>query len=139
MTKPKNAVKADEEAGALARVLGLSCVYVTVRGEELAIEEFELADLPALTSIIKRAYQAAGTQTLDAATMQSAGEIGIELCMLATKKDRAFFDRMPLGDAMGIFAAIFEVNESFFTHLPGFLGVAQGAVGLLTTATKGSG
>lgn len=125
-----------DEADALETALGLAFREVTIRGEVVRVEEFEIAHLPAILKIVRNlSGLVMGDVTSDA--LLRSGEAGIELAMLATGRPRKWFTRLPLGDGLALYAAIIEANTSFFTHLPELTGLAQVVTGLLVPATSG--
>lgn len=111
MAKPKKQI---DEAAELSQALGLVHKDVTVRGESVRVEEFELEQLPVVIQVIRDLVGKAGKADVTDAILMQSGEAGIRLAMLATGKDREWFRKMPLGDGLALYAAIIEVNQSFF-------------------------
>lgn len=137
MAKPKQLeIVETDEAESLNAALGLAHKIVTVRGESVRVEEFEIAHLPVLLKVVRDLAGAMGGSVTTDALMRS-GESGIEIAMLATGKPREWFNRMPLGDGLALYAAIIEANASFFTHLPDLAGLGQLVQGMLGPATNG--
>lgn len=126
------------QAEELAMVLGLNFKTVMVRGEEVRIEEFELEQLPELMDAMKSLMDKTGGGITERLLSQS-GEIGIRLAMLATGKPREWFRKLPLGDGLALYAAVIEVNQSFFNQSEHFIGLIQLVGGLFApTAASGS-
>lgn len=126
----KQKMQTVDEAVALEQALGLAHKDVTVRGEVIRVEEFEIGHLPIL---IKTVRDLAGGLSAGVTTdaLLRSGETGIQIAMLATGKPREWFNRLPLGDGLALYAAIIEANTSFFTHLPELTDLVQLAGALL--------
>lgn len=137
----KTKTKQTDEAGQLAKVLGLSFRDVTVRGEVVRVEEFELEQLPQLLALVKGLFEKAKGGDVTGSLLLESGELGITLAMLATGKPREWFKRMPLGDGLALYSAVIAANESFFGQMSQFTELIELVSGLLapvpTTATNG--
>lgn len=136
MAKPKQQAE-PTEAESLATALGLNFKSVTVRGEEVRVEEFEIEQLPQLLNLLKGLMS--GGQAITERLLSQSGEIGIQMAMLATGKPRDWFKRMPLGDGLALYAAVIEVNQSFFTQSENFVSLFQFVNGLVGEATPATG
>jgi hypothetical protein len=137
MAKPK---KQMDEAQELETVLGLSHKTVTVRGEEVRVEEFELEQLPQLLKLVKDLLDDARGASVTESLLMQSGEIGIKLAMLATGKPREWFSKMPLGDGLAVYSAVIAVNQSFFAQTKQFTELIELLGGLFAPVMKaGSG
>lgn len=136
MAKAKAQEIEPNEAEELATTLGLNFKTVTVRGEEIRIEEFELEQLPELLTVLKGLMAGATTGITDQLLLQS-GEIGIRLAMLATGRPRVWFKKLPLGDGLALYAAVIEANPSFFNQSEHFVSLIQLVGGLFAPAAVG--
>lgn len=138
MAKPKP--KQTDEAGQLEKALGLSFRDVTVRGEVVRVEEFEIEQLPQLLSLVKGLFEKAKGGDVTGSLLMESGELGIKLAMLATDKPREWFRKLPLGDGLALYSAIIAANESFFGQMSQFTELIELVSGLLapiTPATSG--
>jgi|SRR5262245_7405543 len=123
------------EAEELATVLGLLHKRVTVRGEEVTVEEFEIEQLPQLLTMIRDLTAKAQGESITNGLLMQSGEIGIRLAMLATGKPRDWFKKMPLGDGLALYAAIIEVNASFFGQIDQFSSLVALLGGVMNAGT----
>lgn len=143
MAKPK---KQTDEAGNLETVLGLSFREVTVRGEVVRVEEFEIEQLPQLLALVQGLFDQAKGGAVTGALLSQSGELGIKLAMLATGKPREWFKRLPLGDGLALYSAVIAANESFFGQMNQFTELIELVSGLFRAsnpppqpATSGQG
>lgn len=91
---------------------------VTIKGEKMLIRPFGFGQFPKVLALMKRLKDPAEGATL---TLNTLGEmladnsdVVIEFAMLATKKDKTFFDDMDLVEGVDLVQAILEVNADFF-------------------------
>ncbi len=124
------------EADALATALGLSSKTVTIRGEAVTVEEFEIEQLPLLLGLIKGLFERSKGEGVTERLMLESGEIGIQLAMLATGKPREWFKKLPLGDGLALYSAVIGANESFFAQMDQFTELIELVSGLFAPATK---
>lgn len=132
MAKTKKQVT---EAGQLEKVLGLSFRDVTVRGETVRVEEFEIEQLPQLLGLVKGLFEKAKGNDVTGSLLIESGELGIKLAMLATGKPREWFRKMPLGDGLALYSAVISANESFFGQMNQFTELIELVSGLLAPVT----
>lgn len=133
-TKPKQT----DEAGQLEKALGLSFREVTVRGEIVRVEEFEIEQLPQLLALVKGLFEKAKGGDVTGSLLMESGELGIKLAMLATGRPREWFKRMPLGDGLALYSAIIAANESFFGQMSQFTELIELVSGLLAPVLPSS-
>jgi hypothetical protein len=133
------------EADALATALGLSSKTVTVRGETVTVEEFEIEQLPLLLGMVKGLIGKAmadktanrdAAQDLTSAMLMESGEVGIQFAMVATGKPREWFKKLPLGDGLALYSAVIGANESFFAQMDQFTELIELVSGLFAPAAK---
>ena len=132
MAKPKP--KQTDEAGQLEKALGLSFREVTVRGENIRVEEFEIEQLPQLLRLVQGLFEQAKGSAVTGALLSQSGEIGIQLAMLATGKPREWFKRLPLGDGLALYSAVIATNESFFGQMNQFTELIELVSGLFNAS-----
>jgi hypothetical protein len=126
--------KKTTEAESLAIALGLSSKTVTIRGESITVEEFEIEQLPQLLGLIKGLFEKAKGGDVTGALMMESGEVGIQLAMIATGKPRQWFKKMPLGDGLALYSAVIGANESFFAQMDQFTELIELVSGLFAPA-----
>lgn len=131
--------KQTQEAENLETVLGLSFREVTVRGEIVRVEEFEIEQLPQLLRLVQGLFEQARGGAVTGTLLSQSGEIGIQLAMLATGKPREWFKKLPLGDGLALYSAVIAANESFFGQMNQFTELIELVSGLFagTSATNG--
>jgi hypothetical protein len=131
--------KQTEEAENLETVLGLSFREVTVRGEVIRVEEFEIEQLPQLLRLVQGLFDQAKGSAVTSALLSQSGEIGIQLAMLATGKPREWFKRLPLGDGLALYSAVIAANESFFGQMSQFTELIELVSGLFAPVSTTNG
>ena len=131
--------KQTEEAENLETVLGLSFREVTVRGEVIRVEEFEIEQLPQLLRLVQGLFEQAKGSAVTSALLSQSGEIGIQLAMLATGKPREWFKRLPLGDGLALYSAVIAANESFFGQMSQFTELIELVSGLFAPVSTTNG
>lgn len=131
----------DNEAESLKTALGLSFRDVTIRGESVRVEEFDIEQLPQLLSMVKGLFEKSKGGDVSGSLLLESGELGIKLAMLATGKPRPWFKRMPLGDGLALYSAVIAANESFFGQMDQFTELIELVSGLFAPmmATNGQG
>jgi hypothetical protein len=134
----KTKTKQLDEAEELATALGLLCKEVRVRGELVRVEEFELEQIPQVLAAFRDLMQKGATD-VNASMLARSGEVGIQLLMLATGKPREWFrsPKIPLGDGLAMYAALIEVNKSFFDQAENFTSLVEFLGGMFIPATNG--
>lgn len=119
--------------------LGLSFRDVTIRGEAVRVEEFDIEQLPQLLSMVKGLFEKSKGGDVSGSLLLESGELGIQLAMLATGKPRQWFKKMPLGDGLALYSAVIAANESFFAQMSQFTELIELVSGLFAPmmATNG--
>lgn len=91
-------------------------MVVTVAGVDVELTPIRLGELPRLLAAVRPLADEFSSNPDWMALLSRHGEAVLDLLTIATRRERAWINDLPLDDAVQLAAAVFEVNADFFVQ-----------------------